>query len=107
MLLHKGDDVFASPDWTYEPKWDGFRTPASVRDGFVRLLSRNGHSFTHLFGPVSAALRGFPTSILLDGEVVAISIDGHPDFEGRRRDSDPGTGHCPAISAIWSSIVSM
>jgi bifunctional non-homologous end joining protein LigD len=81
MLLHKGDDLFASPDWTYEPKWDGFRTLASVRDGSVRLLSRNGHSFTHLFGPVSAALRGFPTSILLDGEVVGISDDGHPDFE--------------------------
>jgi bifunctional non-homologous end joining protein LigD len=81
MFLDKGGVLFASPDWTYEPKWDGFRTLASIRDGAVRLISRNGHSFTHLFGPIAAALRGFPTSMLLDGEVVAIDDEGHPNFE--------------------------
>jgi bifunctional non-homologous end joining protein LigD len=64
--------MFSSPDWTYEPKWDGFRVLASVRDGSVRLISRNGHSFTNLFGPVSDALRGFPVSILLDRKVTVI-----------------------------------
>jgi ATP-dependent DNA ligase len=64
MLLQKADAMFASPDWTYEPKRDGFRVLASVRDGHVKLVSRNGHSFTNLFGPVSVALRGFPTPIL-------------------------------------------
>jgi bifunctional non-homologous end joining protein LigD len=64
MLLQKADAMLSSADWTYEPKWDGFRVLASIRDGHVRLISRNGHSFTNLFGPVSDALRGFPTSIL-------------------------------------------
>jgi bifunctional non-homologous end joining protein LigD len=79
--------MFSSPDWTYEPKWDGFRVLASVRDGSVRLVSGNGHSFTNLFGPVTDALRGFPTSILLHGEVIVINDKGQPDFEalqGRR-----------------------
>ncbi len=81
MLLQKADALFPSPDWSYEPKWDGFRVLATIRDGHVRLVSRNGHSFTNLFGPVSDALRGFPTSILLDGEVIAINDKGQPDFE--------------------------
>ena len=50
MLVHKADRLVGSPDWTYEPKWDDFRVIATVRDGSVGLLSRNGHSFTRLFG---------------------------------------------------------
>jgi ATP-dependent DNA ligase len=53
MLLSRAKDLFDDLDWTYEPKWDGFRMLASIRDGHVRLVSRNGHSFTNLFGPVS------------------------------------------------------
>ena len=81
MFMHKAARLVSSPDWTYEPKWDGFRVIATVRDGSVRLLSRNGHSFTRLFGPVSDALCGFPASLVLDGEVVAITEEGRPDFE--------------------------
>jgi bifunctional non-homologous end joining protein LigD len=57
-----------------------FRVLASIRDGHVRLVSRNGHSFMN-FGPVSDALRAFPTPTLLDGEVIAINNRGKPDFE--------------------------
>ena len=81
MLMHKASRLVSSPDWIYEPKWDGFRVIATVRDGSVRLLSRNGHSFTRLFGPVSDALCGFPASLVLDGEVVAITDEGRPHFE--------------------------
>ena len=28
MLLQKADEMLSSPDWTYEPKWDGFRVLA-------------------------------------------------------------------------------
>jgi ATP dependent DNA ligase-like protein len=56
MLLSKADAMLSSPDWTYEPKWDGFRVLASIRDGHVRLISRNGHSFTTSSSPVSDAL---------------------------------------------------
>src|SRR6516162_780708 len=44
MLMHKASRLVSSPDWLYEPKWDGFRVIATVHDGSVRLLSRNGHS---------------------------------------------------------------
>ncbi len=93
MLLSRSKELFDHPDWTYEPKWDGFRVLATVRDGSVRLISRNGHSFTNLFWPISDALRGFPTSILLDGEVIAINDQGQPDFEVLQHRLRPRNGH--------------
>ncbi len=95
MLLQKADALFSSDDWTYEPKWDGFRVLASIRDGHVRLLSRNGHSFTNLFGPVSDTLRGFPVSILLDGEVIVINDKGQLDFEALQARLRPRDGKLP------------
>src|SRR5215471_2124071 len=92
MLMHKASRLVSSPDWTYEPKWDGFRVIATVRDGSVRLLSRNGHSFTKVFGPVSDSLRGFPVSLVLDGEVIAINDRGKPDFEALQARLRPRTG---------------
>jgi ATP-dependent DNA ligase len=95
MLLGRAKELFDDPDWTYEPKWDGFRVLATVRDGSVRLISRNGHSFTNLFWPVSDALRGFPTSILLDGEVIASNDKGQPDFEALQQRLRPRKGKLP------------
>ncbi len=95
MLLQNADAMFSSPDWTYEPKWDGFRVLASIREGHVRLVSRNGHSFTKLFGPVADALRDFPTSILLDGEVIVINDKGKPDFEALQARLQPRNGKLP------------
>jgi ATP-dependent DNA ligase len=36
MRLQHADKMHASRDWLFEPKWDGFRVLASVRDGTVR-----------------------------------------------------------------------
>jgi ATP-dependent DNA ligase len=89
MLLQKAAELFSSSDWTYEPKWDGFRVLAMIRNAHVRLISRNGHSFTHLFAPIAEALRAFPASILLDGEVIAINDKGLkpvPELRGHFRE---------------------
>ena len=40
MLMHKADRLVSSPDWTYEPKWDGFRVIATVRGGEQALKAR-------------------------------------------------------------------
>ena len=31
MLMHSAEALVASPDFAYEPKWDGFRVIATVR----------------------------------------------------------------------------
>ena len=95
MLMHKADRLVSSPDWTYEPKWDGFRMIATVRDGSVHLFSRNGRSFTRVFGPVSDALRRFPASLVLDGEVLAITDEDRPDFEALQQRLRPRKGKKP------------
>ncbi|HKV44426.1 MAG TPA: non-homologous end-joining DNA ligase [bacterium] len=81
MLAEAVVAPFNDPAWMYEPKWDGFRVVAMIRDGSVRLLSRNLLSVTDLFRPVTEALTGFPASLVLDGEVVVLDERGLPDFE--------------------------
>jgi bifunctional non-homologous end joining protein LigD len=95
MLVEKAAALFDDPAWTYEPKWDGFRMLATVKDSAVRLISRNGHSLTNLFWPISDALRGFPTSLLLDGEIIAINEKGRPDFEALQQRLRPRNGKLP------------
>jgi bifunctional non-homologous end joining protein LigD len=45
--------------------------------------------------PVSDALRGFPTSILLDGKVIAINDKGQPDFDALQQRLRPRNGKLP------------
>src|ERR1700674_3083748 len=41
MLATLTDGAFDDPDWLFEVKWDGYRVEAVVRDGRVRLWTRN------------------------------------------------------------------
>ena len=63
--------------WTYEPKWDGFRTIAFVDQGDVYLQSRNGKPMTRYF-PEVAFVEG---SYVLDGELVIEGEEGRQEFE--------------------------
>ena len=82
MLATLADRPFDDPDWLFEVKWDGYRVQAVVRDGAVRLYTRNGHDASTYFPDLLPA----PTSWLaagdavLDGEVVALDEQGRPDF---------------------------
>lgn len=63
--------------WVYEVKWDGVRALADVRDGRVRLTSRNEREVTVAY----PELAGLATlgDVLLDGEVVLLD-GGVPSF---------------------------
>ena len=63
--------------WTYEPKWDGFRTIAFVDGDECYLQSRNGKPMTRYFPEV----RFVSGSYVLDGELVIAGEDGHQEFE--------------------------
>ena len=52
--------------WSYELKWDGFRAIVST-EGEVRVRSRRGWNMT----AVLPELRGLPSGLVLDGELVA------------------------------------
>lgn len=82
MLAMSADELPRGADWSYEVKWDGYRTLA-VKDGAgVRLLSRNMKDLTGQFAPIARAVAKLPASAaLLDGEVVAIDEHGRPSFQ--------------------------
>jgi bifunctional non-homologous end joining protein LigD len=66
------------PQWSHEVKWDGMRVLADVRDGEVRLFSRNETAATIAF-PELVPSASTLTDAHLDGEVVAM-VDGRPSF---------------------------
>ena len=84
---------FDHPDWIFEVKWDGYRAVAEVRDGDVSLYSRNRISLNQKFVPVADSLRNFGFEAVLDGEIVAVDDQGHPDFQTLQNYGKSGKGH--------------
>jgi bifunctional non-homologous end joining protein LigD len=80
MLASPGTVIPGGPEWAHEIKWDGMRVLADVRDGRLRLSSRNENDVTASFPELSTlAGPGRPDDMLLDGEVVALEA-GLPSF---------------------------
>jgi len=65
------------PGWSYEPKWDGFRTLV-FRDGErVDLVSRGARPMTRYFPELLPGIRSLPEErVVLDGEIVIVGPDG-------------------------------
>jgi bifunctional non-homologous end joining protein LigD len=78
MLATRGDHVPRGPEWTHEVKWDGIRALVEVRDGRVRIWSRNENDITAAW-PELQALGALGHDALLDGEIVALG-NGVPSF---------------------------
>ena len=57
--------------WIHEIKYDGYRTLVFFEDGKARLITRNGHDWTHRYSALAKAFAKLPCkSAILDGEVV-------------------------------------
>jgi bifunctional non-homologous end joining protein LigD len=92
MLATPAPEPFDDPEWVFEVKWDGYRAVAEVRDGAVKLSSRNLLPLEERFAPIVEALRECRFEGVLDGEVVAVDERGHPDFQ-RLQDYPRAGGH--------------
>jgi bifunctional non-homologous end joining protein LigD len=79
MHAESGESAFDDPDWRWEPKLDGYRVLAFVKDGDVRLVSRRGLEL-RAFPRLNAELAGQAASMVLDGELVAVDAFGTPSF---------------------------
>src|SRR5690348_14891445 len=82
MLASLTDKLPGGGDWVFEPKWDGYRALAYVRDTEVELRSRRDNELTERFSTVARALpRALRTpSCVLDGEVCALDDQGRSSF---------------------------
>lgn len=82
MLPTLIDRAFSRDGWLFEPKLDGVRTLAFVRDGTVELRTRRGNVATATYPEVAAALASQRfRSAVLDGEIVACDENGVPEFQ--------------------------
>ncbi len=75
--LHPGVPP-SGPGWLHEVKWDGIRVVADLRDGGLKLFSRNETDVTVSY-PEVASMAAALADAQLDGEVVAL-VDGVPSF---------------------------
>lgn len=67
-------------NWTYEIKLDGYRLEAVRNAGETILFSRRKNVLNRKFHYVAEALEGLPNGTVIDGELVALGADGHPNF---------------------------
>ena len=65
--------------WLHEIKFDGYRIQLRVEEGNVSLKTRTGLDWTDKFTAIVKAATKLPDSII-DGEIVALSKTGDPDF---------------------------
>ena len=84
MLASLAEVTLTDPQWVYEPKYDGIRILVDVDAGgrSVRLTSRRGNDKTSQFPDLVRAFKHFArklkASVILDGEIVALSETGQP-----------------------------
>ncbi len=84
----------SAPDgeWLYEIKFDGYRVMARIEHGDVRLLTRNGHDWTHKLPRQAEALAELGLeSAWLDGEMVVANDQGVPDFQALQNAFEAGS----------------
>jgi bifunctional non-homologous end joining protein LigD len=82
MLATLAEELPHGGDWVFEPKWDGYRALAYLREGTVELRSRRDNDLTDRFADVARALpRAVRTpACVLDGEVCALDGQGKSSF---------------------------
>jgi bifunctional non-homologous end joining protein LigD len=96
-------DRFSDPDWIYEPKFDGERCLAFVRDGAVRLMSRNQKRIDHSYPEIAKALAGAP-DVVIDGEVVALAgeVPSFSLLQRRMHVLDPKPSLLKSVPVLFS-----
>lgn len=81
MLAKETDKAFDKADWLFEIKWDGYRAISEIKDGEVKLYSRNGILFNNNYPLVANALKKIKHDAVLDGEIVVLNEKGKSDFQ--------------------------
>ncbi|HEU4759728.1 MAG TPA: non-homologous end-joining DNA ligase, partial [Dehalococcoidia bacterium] len=82
MLATLTEGPFSDPAWLFEPKLDGVRCVALIREGKVTLLSRHGLDATRQYPSLTTDLaRQLEPQLVLDGEIVALDEAGRPSFQ--------------------------
>ncbi len=67
--------------YVHEIKFDGYRLQSHLKDGTVKLFTRNGHDWTHKFERIAHSLADLDCeNAILDGEAIVQDKEGKSDF---------------------------
>jgi ATP-dependent DNA ligase len=81
METRQSQRIPEGAEWSYEPKWDGFRCVGFRDDDEVELQSKSGETLTRYFPEIVAALKMAPARrFVTDGELLIATGDG-ADFD--------------------------
>ena len=80
MLASVSDEAFNDAGWQFEIKWDGYRALSYLSNGKAEMRSRNNLPFNRKYPALVNALKDWPVNAVIDGEVVILKENGHPDF---------------------------
>ncbi|MBO9153040.1 DNA ligase D [Chitinophaga sp. GCM10012297] len=92
MLTTLVDAPFDREGWIFEPKWDGYRAIAAVKDGETELYSRNKLSFNEAYAPIVEAVENIPHNVVLDGEIIILGANKKSDFQALQNYRSTGKG---------------
>jgi DNA ligase D-like protein (predicted ligase) len=88
MLASSAPNLPTGDKWSYEVKWDGYRTLALKDGATIKLLSRNLKNMTAQYRSVARAIAKLPAeTAVLDGEIVAVDGEGRPSFQALHHQS--------------------
>src|SRR5450432_3741857 len=98
MLAKRVSALPDAGDWTFEPKWDGFRT-LIFRDGKeVLIQSRDEKSLNRYFPELIAPLQAqLPEQCVCDGEIV-LARGGALDFDALQQRVHPAASRVKRLS---------
>ena len=97
MLSAPVAELPTGSEWTYEPKWDGFRILVRA-DRDVTLTSRGARPMTRYFPEVAAAMGWLGARrAVLDGELILVGPDGL-DFDALQQRLHPAASRTERLS---------
>ena len=77
MLAKLSEDVPAGDEWSYEPKWDGFRGIVFKDGPSIEIMSRDKRTLERYFPELLLVLlASLPDRCVVDGEIVIPGKDG-------------------------------
>lgn len=91
MLATAVNKPFNDNKWDFEIKWDGVRAILFYHKSrnIIEVRSRTNKSIIHRYPEIIDAIKASPIirckdSVVLDGEIVVLDKQGHPDFQSHQ-----------------------
>ena len=88
--------------WVHEIMYDGYRIGCLIDKKGVRLISRNGKDWTHVFPSIAEAAQKLRTcDAIIDGEVAMVMPDGRTSFAALQQAAAGTASQAPLVYFVF------